>query len=238
MPEESFITATSPKTSPITIAFSKQFGDPFHHPLCTAAITLATIQTACAKHIPSNYKAFLKVCRQLSLNGITEPFWKPYPIFDPSEFINPKVLHHFHQLFWDHDAQWCIFCAGAAKVDFRFSVLQTAVSYHAFTKGISKLKQVTGRDHCAVQHYIIGVITGRVPCQFLDAIHALLDFQYLAQAPCFTDHSLCDLEKSLQEFHRNKDTIVQVGTQKDAWTIPKLELLQSIVPSIRLSGAV
>ena len=162
------------------------------------------------------------------MNGITEPFWKPYPLSDPSEFINPEVLHHFHRLFWDHDAQWCIFCADAAEVDFRFSVLQTAVGYRAFTEGISKLKQVTGRDHRTVQRYIIGVIAGRVPRQFLVAIRVLLDFRYLAQVPCFTDHSLCDLEKSLQEFHSNKD----------AWTIPKLELLQSIVPSIRLSGAV
>jgi len=237
-PEESLIAATSPKTSPITVAFSKQFGDPFRHPPRTAAITLAAIQTACAEHTPSNYKAFLKVCRRLGLNGVTEPFWKPYPLSDPSEFINPEVLHHFHRLFWDHDAQWCIFCAGAAEVDFRFSVLQTAVGYRAFTEGISKLKQVTGRDHRAVQRYIIGVIAGRVPRQFLVAIRALLDFRYLAQAPCFTDHSLCDLEKSLQEFHSNKDAIVRAGARKDAWTIPKLELLQSVVPSIRLSGAV
>ena len=198
---------------------------------------MATIQTACTEHAPSDYKPFLKVCRQLSLNGITEPFWKPHPLSDPSEFINPEVLHHFHRLFWDHDAQWCIFVVGAAKIDFRFSVLQTAVGYRAFTEGISKLKQVTGRDHRAVQHYIIGVIAGRVPRQFLVAIRALLDFRYLAQAPCFTDHSLGNVEKALQEFHDNKDAIVRAGARKDSWTIPKLELLQSIVPSIRLSGA-
>ena len=69
-------------------------------------------------------------------------------------------------------------------------------------------------------------------------IHALLNFWYLAQAPCFTDHSLSDLEKSLQEFHDNKDAIVQAGAWKDSWTIPKLELLQSVVPSICLSGVV
>ena len=116
-------------------------------------------------------------------------------------------------------------------------MLQTAIGYRAFTEGISKLKQVTGRDHHAVQHYIIGVIAGRVPRQFLIMICALLDFRYLAQAPCFTDHSLGNVEKALQEFHDNKDAIVWAGAQKDSWTIPKLELLQSVVPSIRLSGA-
>ena len=67
-------------------------------------------------------------------------------------------------------------------------------------------------------------------------IRALLDFQYLAQALCFTDNSLGNLEKSLQEFHDNKDAIVRAGAWKDSWSIPKLELLQSVVPSIRLSG--
>ena len=99
-----------------------------------------------------------------------------------------------------------------------------------------KLKQVTGQDHRAIQRYIIGVIAGRVPRPFLVAIRALLDFRYLAQALCFTDNSLGDLEKSLQEFHDNKDAIVCVGARKDSWSIPKLELLQSVVPSIRLSG--
>ena len=143
-PEESLIAATSPKASPITVALSKQFGDPFCHPARMAAITLASIQAACTKHSPSNYKAFLKVCRRLGLNGVIEPFWKSHPLLDPSEFINPEVLHHIHRLFWDHDAQWCIFCVGTAEIDFRFSVLQTAVGYRAFTEGISKLKQVTG----------------------------------------------------------------------------------------------
>ena len=235
-PEESLIAATSPKASPITVAFSKQFGNPFCHPARTATITLAAIQAACTEHSPSNYKAFLKVCRRLGLNGVIEPFWKSHPLSDPSEFINPEVLHHIHRLFWDHDAQWCIFCAGAAEIDFRFSVLQTAVGYRAFTEGISKLKQVTGRDHRAIQRYIIGVIAGRVPRQFLVVIRALLDFRYLAQAPCFTDNSLGDLEKSLQEFHDNKDAIVRAGARKDSWSIPKLELLQSVVASIRLSG--
>ena len=95
-PEESLIAATSPKTSPITVAFSKQFGDSFRHPARTAAITLATIQIACAEHTPSDYKAFLKVCRRLGLNGVTEPFWKHHLLSDPSQFINPEVLHHFH----------------------------------------------------------------------------------------------------------------------------------------------
>jgi len=84
------------------------------------------------------------------------------------------VLHHFHRLFWDHDLQWCLVVVGPDEIDFRISLIQVAVGYCSFEEGISKLKQVTGRNHRAVQRYIIGVIAGAVPPKFLVAIRALL----------------------------------------------------------------
>ncbi|KIJ11761.1 hypothetical protein PAXINDRAFT_15344 [Paxillus involutus ATCC 200175] len=217
-PEESLLAATSPKASPVTTATSKNF--------------------AYALNDALNYKNFLKAIKPLGLNGVVEPFWKDWPLSNPSDFLTPEPLHHFHHMFWDHDAKWCIAVVGAAELDFHFSLLQTTIGYHAFEDRISKLKQVTGRDHRAVQRYIVGVIAGTVPRPFLIAVRALIDFQYLVQAPSFTDDSLIKVVNALQEFHDHKDAIVCARAQKDSWGIPKLELLQSVVPSIRLSGAV
>jgi len=139
-------------------------------------------------------------------------------------------------MFWDHDIKWCIAAIGAAKLDFHLSLIQTPMGYRAFNKGVSKLKQVTGCDH-AVQHYIIAAMAGSVSCEFLKAIRALLDFCYLAQAPLFTTQSIERVASALQEFHSYKDSIMRQGV-RDNWQIPKLELLQSIVPSIHQSGAV
>ena len=175
--------------------------------------------------------------KRLQLNGVIEPCWNPWPLSDPSIFLNPEVLHHFHRMFWDHDAKWCIEAAGATELDFRFSIIQTLVGYRAFSEGISKLKQVTGRDHRAVQRYIVAAVAGSIPRKFLIAIRALLDFRYLAQAPSFTTLSLEKVAGSLQEFHDHKEAIVSKGIRAD-WQIPKLELLQSVAPSIRQSGAV
>ena len=232
-PEESLLAGTSSKASPVTMAMSKQFRDPFRHPARMSTVTLAVIQLACDECSPLDYKEFkLKIIKRLGLNGMIELFWKTYPLSDPSEFLTPEVLHHFHRFFWDHDMKWCITAVRAAELDFHFSLLQTAVGYRAFADGISTLKQVTGCDHHVVQRYIVGTITGSVPRQFLIAIRALLDFRYKAQAPVFTDYSLADLANSLQEFHDHKDTIVQVSAQKNSWGIPKLELLQSVISSI------
>ena len=87
-----------------------------------------------------------------------------------------------------------------------------------------------------MQRYIIGVIAGKAPPRFITAVRSLLDFRYLTQAPVFSSHSLDRVAAALQEFHNNKDAILSQGAQAH-WQIPKLELLQSVVPSIRQSGA-
>jgi hypothetical protein len=215
---------------------SKNFGDPHRHPPRTAENTLLAIHSACLKYSPKNYKNFLKAIKSLGLNGVVEPVWMDWPLSDPCYFITIEPLHHFHQFAWDHDVKWCISALGAAELDFRFSIIQTPVGYRSFDKGISRLKQVTGRDHCAVQRYIIGIVAGGVPQRFLITICALLDFHYLTQAPTFTAHSVDHVAQSLQEFHDHKDTIIRHGARSN-WEIPKLELLQSVVPGIRQSRA-
>ncbi|KAF8547631.1 hypothetical protein OG21DRAFT_1527027 [Imleria badia] len=236
-PEESLLAATGPKASPITTAMSKNFGNAHRHPPCTATDMLSAICSACLQCLPTNYKDFIKVIRKLSLNSIIEPFWLDWALSAPCDFLTPEALHHFHCFFWDHNAKWCIQAVGASKLDFRFTLIQTLVGYCSFDKGISKLKQVTGRDHCAIQRYIIGTMAGSVPRRVLIALRALLDFCYLAQALVFTTESIDRVAAALQEFHDNKDAIVHHGLHNN-WEIPKLELLQSVVPSISHSGAV
>jgi len=237
MPEESLLAGTGPKASPVTTATAKEFCDAYHHPPRTAENTITTIRTVCSQHSPMDYKDFLKAIKQFHLNGIVELCWMGWALSDPSFFLNPEVLHHFHWMFWDHDVQWCITVMGAAELDFRFSLIQTLIGYRSFSEGILKLKQVTGRDHHAVQHYIIATVAGSVPCQFLIAIHVLLNLRYLAQAPSFTTQSLKRIASALQEFHDNKEAIVHQGARAN-WQIPKFKLLQSVVPSIHQLGAV
>ena len=123
-------------------------------------------------------------------------------------------------------------------------MIQTPVGYRSFAEGVSKLKQVTGCDHRAAQRYIIGAIAGAVPVKFLAAVVALLDFCYLAQMPRFNDNTLCRVEVMLCAFHTNKAAIITAGGRQgrrgplDHWEVPKLELLQHIVRSIRTSGTI
>jgi hypothetical protein len=147
-------------------------------------------------------------------------------------FLNLEILHHFHRFFFDHDLQWCIIALGSAEIDYRYTLIQTPVGYRAFKEGVSKLKQVTGRDHRSMQRYIIGIIAGAVPLRFLTAVRAVMDFRYLAQMPSFDEHALHQLDAALQLFHDHKDSIITIGTRSEHFHIPKLELLQHVVPSI------
>ncbi|KAI6104982.1 hypothetical protein EDD16DRAFT_1714340 [Pisolithus croceorrhizus] len=223
--------------SPITTTTSKEFVDPFWHPPHTVVTTLTAIHSTCSQCPLIDYKNFLKTMRWFQLNGVVEPCWNLWPSSDPSIFLTPEVLHHFHQISWDHDVEWCISVTGAAELDLCFSIIQTSVGYWAFSDGISRLKQVTACDQHAVQHYIIAAVAGSVPHKFLIAICTLLDFCYLAQVPSFATQSLEKVASSLQEFHNHKEAIVSEGIQVD-WQIPKLELLQSVVQSIWQSGVV
>jgi len=64
------------------------------------------------------------------------------------------------------------------------------------------------------------------------------------QSPCINNADLIRISAALDEFHANKDTIGimsgirhRKGNKAIAnWHIPKLELMQSIMPSIQNSG--
>ncbi|KAG1726239.1 hypothetical protein EDB19DRAFT_1833533 [Suillus lakei] len=178
----------------------------------------------------SNLIAFFEACKDYNLNNVNLPFWRNWLTANPSSFLTPKLLHHLHKMFWDHDRLWCttVVCTG----------------YRAFKEGISALKQATRQDHHNVQWYIVGMIAGAAPANFISAIQALMEFRYLAQAPYFTNKQVVDLDHCLKVFHRLKQSIVDAGARRGKgggdkpWVIPELELLQGVAPSIYSCSAV
>ncbi|KAF8060125.1 hypothetical protein FPV67DRAFT_1564292 [Lyophyllum atratum] len=178
---------------------------------------------------PWDIEAYRAESAKLKLNGVHRPFWRDWPMSDPSVFLTPEPLHHWRKAFWDHDSKWCIKAVGNEEIDFR--------------SGISKLNQVTGREHRDIQRYLISVVAGCVPKRFLIAVRVLMDFRYLAQSSEIDDPMCQKIDEALAEFHRHKQAILDSGSrcgkrQKviDNWGIPKLELLQSVVPSIRANS--
>ncbi|KIM62466.1 hypothetical protein SCLCIDRAFT_72526, partial [Scleroderma citrinum Foug A] len=151
----------------------------------------------------------------------------------------PEVLHHFHKKFWDHDCKWCIYAVSASELDFRFSVLQPVAGLRHFKGSILKLKQVTGWVHQDIQRFIIGVIADVLSPDFVIVLRSLMYFCYCAQACVMDESNLNKLKRSLADFHQYKHSILAAGVRCGSgnkpisnWYIPKLELMQNIVPSI------
>jgi hypothetical protein len=199
---------------------------------------------------PWNLAVYVKEAKTLyRLNGVDMPFWRDWTLPNgippnPHQIFPIEVLHHFHKCFWDHDIKWCIRAVGEDEINFRFALLHPRCGYRRFPAGISALKQVTGREHRNIQRYILGIITGAVPHEFVICIRALLDIRYLAQMHRVTEQALDEIEAALRTFHEYKDIIItdgyRVGKGKKPilhFEIPKLELLQSVVACIRWSGS-
>ncbi|KAG1763520.1 hypothetical protein EDD22DRAFT_952245 [Suillus occidentalis] len=221
---------------PLKVAAHKGIilSDPVRHSCyCFTPLTSYIVDTPEAMMLAAKFR----------LNGINTPFWLDWPLSDPSHFLIPEFLHLIHRKFYNHDAKWLICAVSDTEINFQFSVLQVITGFHHFHGGISKLKQVTGRAQHDIQHSIVVVSTDAVPSTMMTAIRALMDFQYLVQSPIIDDIQLTHISTALEEFHVNKDAITdgrfchgQRGGVIENWYIPKLELMQSIVPSIRNTG--
>ncbi|KAF8889829.1 hypothetical protein BD779DRAFT_1610913 [Infundibulicybe gibba] len=192
---------------------------------------------------PWDLKTYTKEAMKYRLNGVHRPFFRDWPMSEPSVFLTPELLHHEHKYAWDHDVIWCRNAIGDAEMDFRFSILQPHTGFRHFTEGISKLKQVTGREHRDVQRYLVPVVADAVPKRFLIAIRASMNFRYLAQARVINERACTLLQTSLKEFHDSKAAILAAGARQgkrgpiNNWHIPKLEFSQSMAPNTRLNGA-
>ncbi|KAG1733312.1 hypothetical protein EDB19DRAFT_1911660 [Suillus lakei] len=221
-PEAMMLARISGKTSPITMAMYKQFGDTFQHEPQTQSKTLEQLEIVCSCTHPDDLEEFFREAQKFCLNGVDKPFWWDWLLVEPSWFFMPESLHHIHKKFWDHDAQWIILTVGGS-VDFRFSIIQPTTGYRHF----------------------YSVSADAAPPGVIVAVCTLMHFNYLVQSPCIDDKDLGRIAATLDEFHANKQSIIAAGVCQgkggktiDNWQIPKLELMQSIVTSIHNSGVI
>ena len=210
-PKALMYAGVSKNASPVTMAMYTQFGDSFRHEPRTATTTIAQLMEIETTADPWDFTSYLPEAKRFRLNGVHRPFWRDWPLAEPSLFLTPEPLHHWHKMFWDHDAKWCVHKVGGTEIDFRFSILQPHTGFRHFTEGISSLKQVTGNDHRDVQRYIVGVIAGAVPRDFLIAIWSAMDFRYRCQATELDDKDCDNALAALLEFHQHKSAIMDAA---------------------------
>jgi small basic protein len=79
-----------------------------------------------------------------------------------------------------------------------------------FSKGITTLSRISGHEHKKMCCILLGLIvnlpipSGFPPTYLVHAMHALLDFLYLAQYQCHTSETINHMQDALSVFHDNK----------------------------------
>ncbi|KAI6018858.1 hypothetical protein EDC04DRAFT_2576217, partial [Pisolithus marmoratus] len=122
-PEQHVITCITDNASAISMAVSKQFGDPLCCAACTASKTHWLLIVVKRETHALNLSLYFRACQKWQLNGVASPFWLDCALVELSSFLNPEILHHFFKMFWDHDQKWCSRMLGADELDFQVSLL-------------------------------------------------------------------------------------------------------------------
>ncbi|KIK74389.1 hypothetical protein PAXRUDRAFT_81403, partial [Paxillus rubicundulus Ve08.2h10] len=86
----------------------------------------------------------------------------------------------------------------------RIKSLPPCFGVRHFTKGWSKLSQISGKERKDMARILLGCLVGKVPTQVITALQALLDFVYITQYPTHDNTSLQYMEDALDLFHQHK----------------------------------
>jgi hypothetical protein len=187
---------------------------------------------------PDRYPA---ACAAAGIKPIVRPFWQKLPYADIYLSITPDILHQLYQGVMKHMVSWVTAAFGKEEIDARCRCLPPNHNIHNFSKGITSLSHLTGKEHANMCRILLGLVVdlklpgNRSPLPLIRAVRALLDFLYLAQYPLHTSETLRLLRKSLKLFDENKHIFVDLGIRND-FNIPKLHSLVHYVDAIKLFG--
>jgi hypothetical protein len=202
-PEQCLVNAAAGNNSPVTTAMGINLDSPQRKPFRTKTWILDRIREACQLVDPQHITEYLVGAKALGLNGVTEPFWRNLPGYQPELCVGPDILHGFHRFWRDHVLKWIIALLGKPEIDSRLRVLQPVVGLRHFDKGISHLSQWSGREDRELQRTLLAAIDGhaKIDPNVMRALRAIQDFGYLIQYRSQSEETLVYLKRALSLFH-------------------------------------
>jgi hypothetical protein len=237
-PEQALVTCTYNGQCPKCQVPRNRLGKFQAFPSRVPSDTIDTFQLA-----DGDIHTFHKACHKAALKPVFRPFWGSLPFADIFLSISPDILHQLLQGVMKHVIAWLasptVF--GSVVINACCRSLPPNHNIALFAKGITMLSRVSGKEHKNICCILLGLILdlplpgGQVPSRVVKAVHALLDFLYLAQYPSHTTETLQHLEDSLTRFHDNKAVFNDLGTREN-FNIPKLHMLLHYQSSITLFG--
>ncbi|KAE9397784.1 hypothetical protein BT96DRAFT_1034641 [Gymnopus androsaceus JB14] len=161
---------------------------------------------------------FREACSDAGIKPIYNPFWKDLP------YSNIYRMHSAGHL------------ASALP--------RLPPNHHVclFMKGISSLSRITGQEHNNdISRFLLSIIIdiplpGQLSAaQLLWSMRGLVDVLYLAHYPIQTDKTLALFHTALEQFHDNKQILIDLGVRND-FHFPQLHFLNHYVEKAEFIG--
>jgi hypothetical protein len=189
----------------------------------------------------SNPQGFLRACKESRIKPVISPFWKNLPYLNIFNSITPNILHQLYQGLIKHLVNWLFQAFGPLEIDARCRRLPFNHNIRTFTKGISSLSHISGKQHDQIARILMGLVVGlrldngSSPVELVRSVRGILDFLYLSQFPVHTDATLDLLQKAIDQFHDNKHVFVQLGIRTN-FNLPKLHFAAHYIQKIKFFG--
>ncbi|KAG1719436.1 uncharacterized protein EDB91DRAFT_1240600 [Suillus paluster] len=156
-PEQCLVSCCKENRCPKCLVAANERGDALHLAMRDPESTKDILHRRKIGQHPPEFEAN-------GLRAVYKPFWADLPHADIFLAFTPNLLHQLHKgVFKDHLVKWCIDIIGEDEMDSRFKAIPNYPSLRHVKKGISSVKQWTGREHKEMQRVFVGLLSGAVP---------------------------------------------------------------------------
>lgn len=215
-PEQCLVSCVrSGQTCPKCNIKHNQLGDNAKGELRLQTETIHLIRGANAAGAAKTQKDMDNRLKNCGLNNIPDPFFADWPHTNIHSAITSDILHQLYQGLIKHLLNWVTYLMGEDELDARIKRLPRSHGLRLFVDGISGLTMMSGNEHKAISHQLLGCLVNspKVPAGAIRAARALLDFLFIAQYENHTTDSLKFLQDALDEFHKYKEVFVNLGAR-------------------------
>ena len=101
---------------------------------------------------------FHLACRKLEQKPVFHLFWQSLPLTNAFVSITPDILHQLLQGIFKHLLAWLIVTFGSSEIDTRCRSIPPNHHITIFSKGISWLSRITGKEHKNMSRFLLGLV--------------------------------------------------------------------------------